>query len=112
MTLTIWNRLKICFEVLTSRSGHKHPSQEKQLSLFKRGYKAGLDDTGGQKMNVELDENEIKEIAKCLRLEVGIWEFRRGLSKKPSKEEKFTVKLWKKFGYILNQIATDKKVKK
>ena len=46
MTLTIWNRLKICFEVLTSRSGHKQPSQEKQLSLFKRGYKAGLDDAG------------------------------------------------------------------
>lgn len=62
-------------------------------------------------MNVELDENEIKEIAKCLRLEVGIWEFRRSFGK-PSKEEKFTVKLWKKFGYILNQIATDKKVKK
>jgi hypothetical protein len=44
-------------------------------------------------------------------LEAKTWEFRRGLSKKQSKEEKFTVKLWKKFGYILNQIATDKKVK-
>jgi hypothetical protein len=68
-------------------------------------------DTGGQKMNVELDENEIKEIAKCLMIEAKTWEFRRGFGK-PSKEEKFTVKLWKKFGYILNQIATDKKVKK
>lgn len=44
MRLTIWGRIKICFEVLTSRSGHKHPSQEKQLSLFKRGYAAGFSD--------------------------------------------------------------------
>jgi hypothetical protein len=42
MRLTIWRRVKICFEVLTSRSGHKHPSQEKQLPLFQRGYHAGL----------------------------------------------------------------------
>ena len=62
--------------------------------------------------SIILSENEIKEIAKCLMLEAKTWEFRRGLSKKQSKEEKFTVKLWKKFGYILNQIATDKKVKK
>jgi hypothetical protein len=59
-------------------------------------------------MNVELTEREIREIAKCLRLEVGIWEFRRGLSKKPTREEAFTVKLWKKFGYILNQIAVER----
>jgi len=41
MKLTIWRRLQICFEVLTSRSGHKHPSQEKQLPIFQRGYGAG-----------------------------------------------------------------------
>lgn len=58
--------------------------------------------------SIILSENEIKEIAKCLRLEVGIWEFRRGLSKKPTREEAFTVKLWKKFGDLLNQIATEK----
>jgi hypothetical protein len=67
---------------------------------------------GGQEMKaIILSENEIKEIAKCLMIEAKTWEFRRGFGK-PSKEEKFTVKLWKKFGYILNQIATDKKVKK
>jgi hypothetical protein len=59
-------------------------------------------------MNIELNENEIKEIAKCLMLEAKTWEFRRGLSKKPSKEEKFTVKLWKKFGGLLNQIAVER----
>jgi hypothetical protein len=62
--------------------------------------------------DIELNENEIKEIAKCLMIEAKTWEFRRGLSKKQSKEEKFTVKIWKKFGDLLNQIATDRKVKK
>lgn len=44
MKLTVANRLRICWEVLTTRSGHSHPSQEKQLSTFKRGYDAGLVD--------------------------------------------------------------------
>jgi hypothetical protein len=58
-------------------------------------------------MNIELNEKEIREISKCLMLEAKTWEFRRGFGK-PSKEEKFTVKLWKKFGDLLNQIATEK----
>ena len=45
MKLTIINRLKICFEVLTIRSGHKHTAQEKILSTFMRGYVAGVLDT-------------------------------------------------------------------
>jgi hypothetical protein len=64
------------------------------------------------KKSVELTEREIREIAKCLHLEVEIWKFKRGFGKEPTREEAYTVKLWKKFGYILNQIATDKKVKK
>lgn len=44
MKLTIRHRLAICFEVLTSRSGHRHPSQEKQLPVFRRGYDAGFRD--------------------------------------------------------------------
>jgi hypothetical protein len=44
MKLTVWNRLKICFEVLSITSGHKHSAQEKQLSVFQRGYAAGLKD--------------------------------------------------------------------
>ena len=35
------NKIKLCFEILTAKSGHKHPAQEKQLSTFKRGYSAG-----------------------------------------------------------------------
>lgn len=44
MKLTLWNRLKICFEVLTVRSGHKHVAQEKQLQTFQNGYAAGYAD--------------------------------------------------------------------
>ena len=44
MKLTFINRLRLCFEILTVRSGHAHPAQEKQLSTFIRGYEAGLKD--------------------------------------------------------------------
>jgi hypothetical protein len=44
MTLTFFNRLKLCFEILFARSGHKHAAQEKILSTFKRGYEAGIKD--------------------------------------------------------------------
>lgn len=44
MRLNIRNRLKLCFEILTSKSVYSHSSQEKQLSTFKRGYEAGLKD--------------------------------------------------------------------
>ena len=37
-------RIKLCVEILFLRSGHKHPAQEKQISVFKNGYKAGLED--------------------------------------------------------------------
>ena len=39
--LTILYRLKLCFEILTIRSGHKHTANEKQLSTFQKGYRAG-----------------------------------------------------------------------
>lgn len=41
MKLTWWNRLKLCWEILTVTSGHKHTAQEKILSSFQRGYDAG-----------------------------------------------------------------------
>ena len=44
MKLTIINRLKLCFEILTVRSGHKHPAFEKQISTFQRGYVIGFRD--------------------------------------------------------------------
>ena len=44
MSLTIKRRLSICIEVLFARSGHSYSAQEKQLSIFKRGYEAGFKD--------------------------------------------------------------------
>ena len=44
MKLTFLNRLRLCFEILTAKSGHTHVAQEKQLSTFIRGYEAGLKD--------------------------------------------------------------------
>lgn len=44
MKLTLKNRLMLCWEVLTARSGHAHTAQEKQLSTFIRGYEAGMQD--------------------------------------------------------------------
>lgn len=41
LTLTIKNRLKLCWEILTCASGHNHQAQEKGLSTFIRGYRAG-----------------------------------------------------------------------
>ena len=59
-------------------------------------------------MQIELNEKEIREIAKCLRMEVEIWNFKRGFSTKQTKEEKFTVQVLKKVCNMLNQIAQDK----
>ena len=45
MKLTFATRLKLCWEILTVRSGHTHSAQEKQLSTFQRGYAAGMEDS-------------------------------------------------------------------
>jgi hypothetical protein len=42
MKLTLKRRFSICIEVLFIRSGHSHTAQEKQLSIFKNGYDAGV----------------------------------------------------------------------
>ena len=44
MTLTIKNRIILCWEILTITSGHKHPAHVKQLSTFMDGYTAGFKD--------------------------------------------------------------------
>ena len=44
MNLTMINKIKLCFEILTAKSGHKHHAQEKQLSTFQHGYAAGMRD--------------------------------------------------------------------
>lgn len=44
MRLTILRRLRICFEVLTTRDRHQTFTHEKCLPIFQRGYVAGLRD--------------------------------------------------------------------
>ena len=44
MNLTMINKIKLCLEILTAKSGHKHQAQEKMLSTFQRGYAAGVND--------------------------------------------------------------------
>ena len=60
MKLTIRNRIRIAWEALTSRSGHAHPSQEKQLSTFQRGYDAGMKDAKlSLENNATIEDNQI-----------------------------------------------------
>lgn len=42
--LTVWHRIRLCWEVLSTASGHDHPAFEKDLPLFRRGYSAGCKD--------------------------------------------------------------------
>ena len=44
MKLTLWRRLMLCMEILTATSSHSHPTFEKDLPLFQRGYGAGQKD--------------------------------------------------------------------
>lgn len=44
MKLTFKKRMAICVEVLFARSGHAHTAQEKQLSTFMNGHRAGMKD--------------------------------------------------------------------
>ena len=61
--MKISKRLKICFEVLFLRSGHKHPAQEKQISVFQNGYSAGLEDARFEYANeIQSLKEEIGEL--------------------------------------------------
>jgi hypothetical protein len=42
--LNLLNRLHLIWEIITTRSGHKHSSSSKQLSTFQQGYSAGVED--------------------------------------------------------------------
>lgn len=51
MVLTLRNRIRIAWEVLTICSGHAHKAHEKQLTTFTRGYYAGIKDAQLMKAN-------------------------------------------------------------
>lgn len=44
LKLTFLVRLKLCWEILTVKSGHGHSAFEKNLSTFQKGYEAGIRD--------------------------------------------------------------------
>jgi hypothetical protein len=44
MKLTIINRLKLCWEILTFKGNVDYPVYEKELPIFIRGYQAGVKD--------------------------------------------------------------------
>ena len=44
LKLTFLVRLKLCWEILTVKSGHGHSATEKNLSTFQKGYDVGLYD--------------------------------------------------------------------
>ncbi len=56
MILTLVNRIKLCWEILTITSGHAHATQEKQLSTFMRGYDAGMKDAKMMAKSGDFDE--------------------------------------------------------
>ena len=56
MKLTIVNRLKLCFEILTIKSKHAHTVQEKQLSIFQHGYQAGITDQKLEDKNISIKD--------------------------------------------------------
>jgi len=58
MKLTCANRIKSAVEVLTTTSGHSHPSDEKQLSTFQRGYDAGMKDARLMQASADLTAGE------------------------------------------------------
>lgn len=51
--MTLGKRIKLCIEILTLRSGHKHHAQVKQLSTFSEGYHAGLHDAKLMRLHEE-----------------------------------------------------------
>ena len=58
MNLTMVNKIKLCLEILTAKSRHKHKAQEKMLSTFQRGYVAGVNDERLSNKAVKCDKRE------------------------------------------------------
>ena len=56
--LNLLNRLHLIWEIITTRSGHKHSSSSKQLSTFQQGYSAGVED---ERYNTKALEHQLEE---------------------------------------------------
>ena len=49
--LTIKQRLILCWQILTTTSGHAHSATEKNLLIFQKGYSYGLIDGNAENEN-------------------------------------------------------------
>jgi hypothetical protein len=59
--LNLLNRLHLIWEIITTRSGHKHSSSSKQLSTFQQGYSAGVEDERYNTKDLERQLAEVRE---------------------------------------------------
>jgi len=59
--LNLLNRLHLIWEIITTRSGHKHSSSSKQLSTFQQGYSAGVEDERYNTKDLERQLYEARE---------------------------------------------------
>ena len=62
--LNLLNRLHLIWEIITTRSGHKHSSSSKQLSTFQQGYSAGVEDERYNTKELKRQLEEAREIFK------------------------------------------------
>ncbi|NRA81937.1 MAG: hypothetical protein HRU18_27390, partial [Pseudoalteromonas sp.] len=60
--LNLLNRLHLIWEIITTRSGHKHSSSSKQLSTFQQGYSAGVEDERYNTKELKRQLEEAREI--------------------------------------------------
>ena len=70
MRLTLKYRLKLCFEILTYRSGHAHHADDKGFSLFMNGYNAGFKD-GSYNVNLVVKDALNKLLNDCINFDGG-----------------------------------------
>ena len=63
--LNLLNRLHLIWEIITTRSGHKHSSSSKQLSTFQQGYSAGVED---ERYNTKELKRQLEEARKALEV--------------------------------------------
>ena len=59
--LNLLNRLHLIWEIITTRSGHKHSSSSKQLSTFQQGYSAGVEDERYNTNDLKRQLEEVRE---------------------------------------------------
>lgn len=66
LTLTLKNIIKLCYEILTITSGHKHKTSEKKLSSFQKGYLHGFRDAEYAMDSLRISNNFLRNLIKAI----------------------------------------------